>query len=278
MKIAFWSNVREWSSVSPNLAAISVAIAIRYPYSIITLENHLCNHGLGKAYNDRTRAALLADAGTNYYDGFGMEGLLRKIYRREYHIGTLQSHLKEIIKDRLYYIPQSRVILNDLFDYEFEHCINPLFYLLDNNADVCFIDTACNSLSTKNILEESDLIVINLCQKASIIEDFFQRYSSLIPKAVFLINDYDPHHILNYKQISKQYGVPSENVIGMPSSERYRDAYLGGYVHQFISRNLHCQKEDPDYMFMQTVKKAAVTIIRKVEINTKQKEIHSCGS
>ena len=277
MKIAFWSNAMEWCSVSANLAAISVAIAIRYPYTIVTLENHLCVHGLGKAYNDGSCAGMPAEAGTNYYDGFGMEGLLRKIYRREYNIGTLKSHLSEIIKNRLYYIPQSRVIHNDLFDYEFEHCINPLFYLLDNNADVCFIDTASSSLSTKNILDESDLIVVNLCQKTSVIEDFFLRYSSMIPKAVFIINDYDPRNILSCKQISKQYDVPIENIIVMPTCKRYREAYRGGYVHQFISRNIFCQKEDPDYLFMQMVKKAAVTIIRNVERNAKQKELNSCG-
>jgi hypothetical protein len=278
MKAAFWSNANDFCTVSANLAAISVASAIRYPYSIITMENRLCRHNLGKAFNGGTRANLLDDVGTNYYDGSGIEGLLRKIYREEIRPGILKSYLKEIINKHLYYIPQSRVIHNEIFDYELDHCIQPLFRMLEESADLCFIDTASNNnLSTKIILEEADLIVVNLCQKSSVLEDFFLNYSSLISKAVFIISQYDHHSLYSVRQISKQYNVPIENMIPIPYNERYDNAYHGGYVHEFISRNIGCIKENPNFTYIQAVKKASHIIMKRTELLAKQKEILLCG-
>jgi hypothetical protein len=277
LKIAFWSNANEKCAVSANLAAISVASVIRYPYSIITMENRLCHNNLGRAFMGNTHAKLLDEVGTNYYDGGGIEGLLRKIYRGDYRSDILQSYLKEIIHEHLYYIPQSRVIHSEIFDYEFDHCIQPLFRMMEDYADICFIDTASNNnLSTKTILEEADLIVVNLCQKHNILEDFFANYSSMNTKAVFIISNYDYHALLNSKRISKMYDIPWEDIIVIPYNEIYQNAFLNGSVVEFISRNYSCDKENPNFIFIQTIKKATHSIIKKAELMVKQKEIILC--
>ncbi len=278
MKVAFWSNASEMCTVSANLAAISVACAIRSSYSIISMENHLCNHNLGKVYNRGPRTNILDEVGTNYYDGSGFEGLLRKIYRGDVHPGILKSYLTEIINKHLYYIPQSKIIHNEIFDYELAHCIDPLFRMIDENSDICFIDTASNNnLSTKIILEEADLIVVSLCQKSSILEDFFLNYSSLISKAVFIISQYNHHSLYTLRQIANQYNISSELLVPIPENERYDIAYRNGYVHEFISRNINCIKENPNFLFIQSIKKASHIIIKKVDQIAKQREIFLCG-
>jgi hypothetical protein len=278
VKVAFWSNAGEMCTVSENLAAISVACAIRSPYSIISMENHLCNHNLGKVYNRGTRTNILDEVGTNYYDGSGFEGLLRKIYRGDIRPDILKSYLMEIINKHLYYIPQSRIIHNEIFDYELDHCIEPLFRMIEENSDLCFIDTASNNnLSTKIILEESDLIVVNLCQKSSVLEDFFLNYSSLITKSIFIISHYCHHSMYNLRQISNQYNISPELIIPLPENVRYDNAYRSGSVHEFISRNINCIKENPNFLFIQAVKKASHTVIKKAELLAKQKEIYLCG-
>jgi hypothetical protein len=277
LKIAFWSNANDNCNVSANLAAISVASVIRYPYSIMIVENRL-NNILGKALLGDSRISQYNDVGTNYYDGGGIEGLLRKIYRGNYNSDTLKSHLKEIINNHLYYIPQSRVIHNEIFEYEFDRCTHQLFSMIEEFADICFIDTASHkNLSTKTILEESDLIVVNLCQEQSVLEDFFVNYSSIIHKAVFIISNYNSHAFFNSKRIAAAYQIPWENIILMPNNIFYQNAYSIGCVVEFISRNYHCTKENPNYMFIQSVKKAAFIILRQAELMAKQKEIMLCG-
>lgn len=278
MKVAFWSNAGEVCSVSQNLAAISIASVNRFHYSIIAMENRLQGHNLGKAYHRWEYYNIHDTVGTNYYDGNGMEGLLRKIYRGDYESDILKDYLKEIIHKHLYYIPQSKTIHNEIFDYEFEHCIQSLFQMTDQYADICFIDTASNnSLSTKFILEEADLIVINLCQKKSVLEDFFLNYSSLISKAVFLISNYDSKAGNSGLSLFKENHIPRDYIIAIPYNELYHVAYESGNVLDYINGNYSCNTDNPNYPFIQAVKKATYIIIRKLEQITRPKVIHPCG-
>ncbi|HWT74293.1 MAG TPA: hypothetical protein VN258_06200 [Mobilitalea sp.] len=274
MKIAFWSNNNEKCAVSANLAAISVASVIRYPYSVITMENHMCSNNLGKAFTGRTANNLMNEVGTNYYDGGAMEGLMRKIYRGGYCKGMIRSYIKEIISKHLYYIPQSRVIHSEIFDYEFSHCIYQLLDMTEEVADICFIDTASHqNLSTKTILEEADLIVVNLCQSQKILEDFFLNYSSLITKAIFIISNYNTHTKLHMKKISNTYDIPIENIAIIPKNEAFLEAFNCGNVVEFITGNYSCPKDNVNYIFMQAIKKTTYMIIKKAVEITKKKEI-----
>lgn len=277
MKIAFWSNVNEICNVSANLAAISVASVIRYPYSVIVLENRLCNNNLGKAFLRDTQVNFICEAGTNYYDGGGIEGLIRKIYRENFSSDMIKSYLK-VIHKHLFYIPQSRVIHNEIFEYEFDHCIHSLFSVMEEYADICFIDTASKgSLSTKTILDEADLIVVNLCQREGILEDFFTNYSSLIDKSLFVFSNYDNRAILNNKNIADRYHLSIDNILVIPNNISYQNAFSNGSVVDFIVRNYSCLRENPNYRFIQAIKKAANIVIKKAENMVKQKEIILCG-
>jgi hypothetical protein len=280
VKIAFWSNANEKCGVTSNLAAISVASVIRFPYTVITMENRLCQNNLGQAYLGTSNVKMQHAVGTNYYDGGGMEGLLRRIYRGDYQTNIIPQYRKEIIPKHLYYIPQTRVIHSEIFDYELNHDIHTLLQLIDENSEICFIDTACrNNLSSKNILDEADLIVVNLCQNAMLLEDFFLNYSSLIPKAVFLVGNYTAHSNISSKRIAMKYDIPYDNITVIPSNEMYRNAFLTGNVVEFISRNYICDKDNPNYHFIHAVRRAAHMIIKRAEHfhNYQNKEISRCG-
>jgi hypothetical protein len=267
VKISFWSNVSGNCQVSSNLAAISVASVIRFPYKIIVLENHLSYNNLGCAYLGKPKADMVHEVGTNYYEGGGIEGLLRKIYREGYQPNILKFYLKEIIHNHLYYIPQGRVIRSDLFDYEFNHSIEPFFRFMDDFADISFVDTANkNNLSSKIILQEADLIVVNLCQDTKILDDFFLNYSSLISKSVFLISNYSTHTILSIKVISMRYEIPIDCISAIPYNEMFENSFLLGSVVEFISGNYECTRENSNYFYMRAIKKAVYMIIKKLEI------------
>ena len=283
MKIAFWSNANETCGVSSNLAAISVASVIRYPYTVITMENRLCKNNLGKAYMGRLQggahsyAGNAFEVGNNYYEGDGMEGLMRKIYREEYNLKSFRRYLKEVIHKHLYYIPQSKIINDEIFDYEFDHCYPQLLQLIEEFADICMIDTASyRSLSTKTILEDADLIVVNLCQNQIILEDFFLNYSSLIPKAIFIISKYDQRMFPNSRRIIQEYDISPERITVIPPNAMYQSAYTEGTVVEFISRNYNCPKESTNYLFIQSIKKASFLIMKAAEQRVKQQELQLC--
>lgn len=270
MKVAFWSSARQ-CGVTSNLAAISVASVIKFQHKILALENHLCPNNLGCAYLGRGKADMVAEVGSNYYEGGGSEGLIRRIYRSTNNYYNLEPYLNEIIDNHLYYMPQGQVIHSDLFDYELNQSIEPFFNLIDNFSDITFIDTASsNSLSSKTIIEEADLIVINLYQDKRILEDFFSGYSSHISKAIILISKYSSNSLLSIKRISKMYDFPIERILPIPYNEIFETAFTRGRIVEFICSHYDCRRDDPNYFFMQSLKKASYLIVKGAEFSHNQ--------
>jgi hypothetical protein len=238
------------------------------------MENYLSRGNLKAAFYGRENISFVNEVGTNYYDGNGMEGLIRKIYRGDSTDDILDSYLKQIIPDRLYYIPQRRIIHNEIFDYEFEHGIEYLLKMMEEYADISFIDTASHqNPSTKTILEKADLIVVNLCQNQSILEDFFQNYSSLISKSVFLISKYEYHTSMSSKKICLRYDLPLDKLIAIPENELFQIACRNGEVKDFIDHNNNCGKESANFLFMHAIKKATYLILKKAVESERNKEL-----
>ncbi|NLK29348.1 MAG: hypothetical protein GX306_13600 [Clostridiales bacterium] len=266
MKIVFWSNARN-CGVTSNLAAISIASVMRFPWKIITLENHHSLNNLGCAFLGMPRTNILCEAGANYYEGGGSEGFIRNIYRGNYNQSLLEQYIQEVIHNHLYYLPQGQVIPSELFDYEFNHSIDLIFQLINHFAEISFIDTACcNSLSSKTILEEADLIVINLCQDPKVLEDFFLNYNSLLSKAIILVSKYSSRSIFSIRKIAKMYRLSPEELLPIPYNESFWSAYNCGSLVEFMISNYLCKQDNPNYFFIQAVKKAAYQIMKKVEL------------
>ncbi len=279
MKIAFWSNTYEQARVSYNLAAVSIACVMRFPYSVSVMENHLHKDNLGLAFLGTNRVPFIREVGTNYYEGGGVEGLLRYVCRGSNNPPELRTYLKEVIHKHLYYIPQSRYIHNELFDYELNDNLAPLFNLLEESNDICFIDTAPLNLNSKAILETADLIVVNLCQNINFLEDFIESYSSLIPKSVFIIGNYLTQTFLNYRKISNLYDIPLDIIAPIPWNEAFQAACSRGRAVEFITGNYKCTKDNPNYLFIQAIRKASGMIIKRAELSGEliRKEHGPCG-
>lgn len=269
MIISFWSNSYEQSMVSYNLAAVSIASVMRSPYRRVTvLENHLHKDNLGHAFLGAGRMPFLREVGTNYYEGGGIEGLLRRIYRGVDDPAVLRNYWKEIIPNHLFYLPQSGYIHNEVFDYEF-NLNHPTLFRMLSICDLCYIDTAPMNLNSKAILEAADLIVVNLCQNQNFLEDFVQSYSSLIPKAVFLIGNYTNRSILSRRRISELYDIPLEGIAPIPWNQGFQEARSRGRAVEFITGNYRCANDNPNYSFIQSIRRAAGIIMKQVDISEK---------
>lgn len=262
VKVAFWSNANGPSGVSANLAAISVASAISYPYTITVMENHICSNNLGQSYYSNHNLKYIRERGV-YYEGGGIEGLLRKVHRGDFLKEEVSDYRETIINNHLYYIPQSKVIHNNTFSYELYINAQSFFNLLEKTTDIIFIDTAKDNISTKTILEESDLIVVNLIDDPVIHEDFFTHNSFLRDKSIFLVGmtaDISGQH---RTKLSDKYQIPFERIVEIPYNEFFNRAFHTGRVVEYISTNYQCDKSDDNFPFIQSIRKATKMIIRR---------------
>ncbi len=278
MKIAFWGNGNYSSGVTSNLACISIASTIEYSYKAIIIENHQQKNKLENVlmYNLRYRLQELQNE--SRYSG--MNHLLNYYYmdtkareNKECSTNIIKEASLEVLYNKLYYLPTDYVSNHYTYEYNLYVTIKELLKELDEFADITFIDTCSHKLSSKIILDEADLIVVNLIQNQSMIKDFFENYSSIIRKCVFLISNYHSGSIMNIYQISKVHLINPTHIVSIPYNVEYQQALYQGTVVEFLSRYYNCEKENPNYKFVKQVK-LAVRMINKNMFLSSVSEVH----
>ncbi len=285
MKIAFWTSARGRSGVTSNLACISIASAMKYSHKSILIENHYQKNKLGNIL--MYQRANYLDREENYqFRHIGIDYIMNHFSTAKYN-SKVSDHLHkmnrdsvqvikeaslEILDNSLYYIPVSYQINQETFDYNLYGNIKDILDAMEGFADVTYIDTSNqNNLSSKIILEEVDLVVVNLIQNSSMIQYFFDNYSSILNKCVFLISNYNKNSRLNLDQISKAHSIGKPNIAAIPYNIEYQEAVSRGTVVEFLSRNYTCKRKSPNYDFIREVKKAAAMIMKNAA-NISQKE------
>lgn len=186
---------------------------------------------------------------------------------REKEVSKLIKEVSiEILSNSLYYIPPNHLTNNETFEYDLYGNINHILNTLDTFADITYIDTTNgNNLSSKIILNEVDLIVVNLIQDASIIKNFFDNYSSILSKCVFIISSYRKEIDLNVNKISKNHFINKSSIATIPYNMEYQEAIAQGTIVDFLYHNYSCKKTDPNYKFIQDVRKTVTMIMSHLE-------------
>lgn len=280
MKIAFWSNAYEKTGAFLNFAAVSIAGVMWYPYTITVFENYLSKCNLGKAFFGGHNLPDGRGGTGSYYEGRGIEGLLRRIYRGDNDPELLESYWQEVIPNHLYYIPQRGVINSELFDYELHYNLNYLINIIEENTDLCYVNlNHKNHLSSNAFLQEADLIVVNLYQNPDYLNDFFKNYSSFKSKAIYIVGNYTPKSMMTCKKMSKLYDISLEDISPIPYNVDFHIACQQGSAKEFINRNYFCEKDNKNYLFIYGIRRAAFIISKKIKQANliDKKELKPCG-
>jgi hypothetical protein len=286
MKIAFWGIARGSSGVTSNLACISIALAMEYSsYKSILIENHYQKNKLSNIlmyqrshYIEREENYQFRHIGLDYIINQFTAGKYAKSKKNQSPgigpdpLELIKEASLKIIDNSLYYIPVSYHINQETFDYNLYGNIKDILDATEEFADITYIDTSNqNNLSSKIILEEVDLVVVNLMQNSSMIQYFFDNYSSILDKSVFLISNYNKNSSLNLDKISKTHSIIKPNIAVIPYNIEYQEAVSQGTVVEFLARNYDCKRKSPNYAFIRDVKKAASMIMKHtVNINPKE--------
>ena len=71
------------------------------------------------------------------------------------------------------------------------------------------------------------------------------------------------------------YDIPTEQMTVIPHNEMYCDALLKGSIVEFLTVNFNCNKDNPNYFFIQSIRKAASLIIKRVEVIAEERRLVS---
>lgn len=248
------------------MAAISTMLSLIYPAKTVILENHYHHNSLYSGFYGMERRKYCNTKEDYFFHPKGMDAVFRDTKDQITWEEKILSSLTEVIQNRLYYMPQGRLLNHLAYEYTFHSEIQMLIQRLNQYADYVFIDTMNgNNLSTKLILEQADLVVVQLEQEFHILEEFFENYSALRNKAVFLINNYKPNSIYSVKYMLKRYHISKSSIIPISFNMQLSESYLQGLLISFLSSNLRINADNENYRIICELKRAVQIIVKNAK-------------
>jgi hypothetical protein len=272
MKISFWSHVRGKTGVTTNLACVSALMSIGGVGKTTVLENHYSANSIGDMILVPEKLHYLREHG-EYYSRYGIEYILKRLYSGESGEKLFHHASIPLLFSSMYYLPQGQIVNKEVFNYEFNLVQKELFEALERMSDYVFVDTEANqNLSSTVILSEADLIVVNFSQNPDLIQEYFNQYTSMTEKAVYLIGNYQADSVWNISRICREFHIPRQKIGIIPYNMELAEAMAAGHLLQFLNRNYYKASDyDNDYL-IRYIKKAG-QMIRKNLIRIRREEL-----
>lgn len=258
MKVAFWSNGRGRSCVTSNLACISVLSALDCPDKrTIIFENHRNIMNLGSTLFDYYSNNAIRE-NYQYHVESGLGRVLRMLEQgKEMTEEHLYCLTQDYLGKRLFYLPTEDGSAENL-EYYLERDAVRAMTCMEQHSDMVFVDTASAPLaSSRKILQQTDLVVVNLSQNQQFLDHFFRNYSSIQERAFYLIGNYDADSQLTRGEIMKRYHIQGSRIGVIPHNANFSDAISNGRLIPFMLKNYHCSTENVNYKFMVAAQEAA---------------------
>lgn len=264
MLIAFYSNIRGNAGTTSNLCCLATYLAVRMKQKILLWENHTNWNMIGDNVTPRTKLSLLYKSIDTYHIN-GSKELFCRLQQREKLDLTCQVNelAKELYSDVLYYLP-NRPMESLLLEKDIAQILPQLIKLCKESDDLVFMDLQdITKESTRFILEESDLVILNLIQHVNSFDRKVINDMS-ISNVRYLIGNYQPNSKYNIKNICRHYKIPNMDIAMIPYNTLCREAMSEGKLIDFMSANVECSEEDSNYSFIHAVGQAAEMLIEAV--------------
>lgn len=245
MKVAFWNVVPMAGSISGYVAAIGTMLCLDYRHEVILGSNYFSNHMLQDCFLGKMKEEGIAHAPYNFfYNSKEYDGALWNLKKK------IQRNILEIPMERMQIVFPPEASENHLFYYETPPSA---FYLLEFACD--------NNDLFRRVMDEAELIVVFLPQNVAEIQNFFHRFSSIIPKAFFVIIEVERSNRSFYKNYVVKNGVYSKNIGSIPVEKMYEEACVEGKTVAFLQKRY--ATKFPQYKFVASIK----TIARRLHEN-----------
>ncbi|MCH5266353.1 MAG: hypothetical protein J1F02_10670 [Lachnospiraceae bacterium] len=258
MKVAFWSNARGKSCVTSNLACISVLWALSRPTErTILFENHQNIINLGSTFFSHNSENVVREA-NGYTVETGLGRIMKSVERGE---GLSEENLygsaKDFLGKRLFYIPTDEGKNPDVLEYQLDRDCVPAMKYLERYSDMVLVDTSAAPLaSSRKILQQADMVVVNLNQNQQMLSHFFRNYSSIRKKAFYLVGNYDAQSELSKGAIMRAYQIPGSRIGTIPHNVQFSDAVSDGMIIPFLLKNYSCERRSENFYFMAAAREA----------------------
>lgn len=270
--VTFWSNGKEETAKTLSMAAIATHMSIEHNYKILVISTIHNDDTLETCYWEPKNEELLKEITGNKKDiSAGIDGIAKLALSNKLTPNSISNYTRLVFPDhRLEVLLGSKEI--DEQEYKkIRETYKEVIQVASAFYDYVFVDLnkGLNKTYIKEILEISDLVVVNIAQRLKMIKDFqkLKEENELFKKenVMLLVGRYDKFSKYNSKNIARALGYKKEISV-IPYSTLFFEACNEGKTADFFLRFRKLNSNDRNALFIEEIKKASEKIIEKINI------------
>lgn len=270
--VTFWSNGKEETAKTLSLAAIATHMAIEHNYKILILSTVFNDNTLETCYWEPRNQELLKEIAGNKKDiASGIDGLVKIALSNKLTPETVTNYTRLVFPgNRLEVLLGSNA--ESYQEYEkVRQTYKDVIQVANQFYDYVFVDLnkGLDNDYIREILELSDLIVVNITQRLKLIRDFEQlkENDEIFKKdnIMLLVGRYDKYSKYNSKNIARSLGYKGE-VSVVPYSTLFFEACNEGKVADFFLRFRKLNPTDRNALFIEEIKKATDAMLERIRL------------
>ena len=233
MKVVFWNGVSISDDVTNYMAAIGIILSSEFHCEVVLGSNYISNHMLQDCFLSKMKEDGIAHVPYCFlYDSSEYSNALWNMRKNR------QGNILERPSERVTILFPPDVGEKKIFSYEVSE---GTFYLLGIAGE--------NYLSFQNVLDEADIIIVFLPQAEIEIQKFFCRFSAVIPKAIFVLEENIRGNRSFYYNILAKYGIIRENIGCISENNEFKEACIEGKLEDFIKDNRSTKSLQYSFLF-----------------------------
>ncbi len=270
--ITFWSHGVGQAGKTLSLAAICTYLAIEHNYRILVVSTGYNDETLNNCFWEKESKVKknlgLFGPNANTAMEEGIAGLTKIMRSNKLEPNHITNYTKIIFKDRLEILPGFE---GELKEYkELRQYYPDLINLANSYYDLVFVDLDkyIQDDVSEAIVNNSNLIVVNLTQRLSMINDYMKLKEEKpvlnSKKALLLIGKYDKFSKYNIKNITRYLGERNK-VSTIPYNTLFFEACEEAALPDLFLKFRKIDSEDRNGFFIAEVKRTINNIIYRLE-------------
>ena len=270
--ITFKSNEIKETGQTLSIAAVAAQMAIEHNYKILLVSTNFNDTTLEECFWDvKKTTPLVSVMGKPAAVGIesGVEGLMRVMASNKTSPEIVKNYSKIILRDRMDVLPSPSV--TEYKDYADIAASYPeILQLANRYYDIVLVDLSkrMSEQYAENIIQISDVVVVNLTQRLKSIDDFIElreREEFYKRKHIMLlIGRYDSFSKYNKKNITR-YMKEKKQVNVIPYNTLFFEACSEAKIIDFFLRLKNIDEADRNYSFIKEVASMDNKIIYKLQ-------------
>lgn len=269
--VTFWNSGKEQTGKTLAIAAIATHMAIEHNNKILIISTGHKDATLDRCFwqeKKQKKNLGLFGPNTNIAIEDGIVGLETLMKSNRVSPEQITNYTKIIFKDRLEVLPTFK---GEKLEYdELKNNYSDIINLANNYYDLVFVDVdkELGENNINQILQNSNLIVANLSQRLSSINDFINLREEMpilnSKKTLLLIGRYDKYSKYTIKNITRYMGEKNK-VSTIPYNTLFFEAAEEARLPDFFLRLRKVDEEDRNSLFLTEVKRTADNIMYRLQ-------------